>query len=89
MTIHLTPQTVAIAKDILYSGFEGKHPAFKNCFEYSDTVTAKHILYEQYVKKTQTVIPKVFIYIVMDQAFGCPILKDEKGNLGYKLKISE
>jgi hypothetical protein len=85
--VYVTPQTVQLAKDILQSGIDGKFPPFKECFEWDVTVVAKHELYEQYRDFTGCQIPKVFVYIVMDQLFGVPAHKDAKGNLGYKLKF--
>lgn len=64
----------------------------KECFRETETVTPKHILYEQYLELIQKTIPKVVFYIVMDDAYGHlighEILENGKhGCLGYKLEI--
>lgn len=85
----LSTETVKVAKDILYGGFNGKVLPFKDCFEVSDTVTAKHILDGHYRGKLGHQIPKIFIYIAMDETFGPCTGKDEKGFAGYHLKVKE
>ncbi len=74
MEIVVTPETVAIASEILIDGqmtdFNGnKVPPFEHCFELSETVTAKHILWESFVDKTGCRIPKLFGYLVMDKVW--------------------
>ena len=86
MNIPICEETVAMAKEILLSGKSFK--PFDQLFTPSETVTAKHELYEQFVAKTNCQIPKIFIYIIMDDLFGIATDKDEKGNFGYKLLIS-
>lgn len=87
MKILITPATVKMAKDILLSGKNFK--PFNELFETSEQVTAKHKLFEQFVTVTGCQIPKIFIYIVMDDIFGNCTEKDEDGNLGYRLKLNK
>ena len=94
MTIPITPETVALVKDILMSGIKGKYPAFDKCFVEAETVRAKHLLYQDYVERTGCQIPKVFIYIVMDDILGMPHGKAEEkenapGCLGYRLRLAD
>lgn len=92
MRIPLTPETVKIASDILIGGqmkdFNGNQvPPFKECFEESETVTAKHILWNGFVEKTGCQIPKIFGYLVMDELFGQCTGKDSDGYAGYHKKL--
>lgn len=57
------------------------------CFEKSETVTAKHILAKQFLTYLDKPLPKVILYIVMDQIFGLCDGKDSNGYLGYHLKF--
>lgn len=54
-------------------------------FEKSDKVTAKHILAKAYMDHVARDLPKVILYIVMDEIFGICDGKDEDGLLGYHL----
>lgn len=92
--IILSPETVAVAKEILESGFDGRVLPFKDCFEKSETVLAKHLLFEQYRDAARCPIPKVFVYIVMDEIFGpCTGYDDVstpgRRDAGYYLKLKE
>ena len=58
-----------------------------NYFEPSETVTAQHILYENFVKEHGRLITKFQCYLTWHEAWGNPELKDEAGNLGYKMKV--
>lgn len=58
----------------------------KDRFVESDVVVANHVLFEQF-KKEFPYCPKIVFYIWMDQEFGMSNLKDDKGNLGRKLKF--
>ena len=91
-TITLSEETVKMAYDILVEGQmttkeEKKCKPFNDCFESSETVTAKHILWEDFVSATGCQIPKVFGYIVMDKLWGLCTGKDEKGFAGYHRKF--
>lgn len=86
--IQLNEHTVALAKEILMSGFKGKFPPFDQCFKKSETITANHVLHEQYQKRTGHQIPKAFIYIVLEDIFGPMSGKDPDGNLGRHLTLN-
>lgn len=85
MDIPICNETVAMAKECLLSGKSFK--PFDQLFVPTEIVTAKHELYEQFIADTNCQIPKIFIYIVMDDLFGQCIDKDKDGNLGYKLSF--
>ena len=87
MDIPICKETVAVAKEILLSGKYFK--PFDQLFIFSETVTAKHELYGQFVANTGCKIPKIFIYIVMDDLFGVAQEKDINNNLGYKLMFNQ
>lgn len=89
MTITLNAETISLAKAILNSGFNGKIHPFKDCFLPNETVTSKHILYQQFVQATGCQIPKVFIYIAMHDILGLPTGIDENRDLGYHLRLRE
>lgn len=58
-------------------------------FKESTDVIAKHIAYEQYLKrisKNENQLPKVFFYIVMDKKYKQSTDKD--GNLGYCIEFN-
>lgn len=58
------------------------------CFEESTEVIPKHILFETFLSYLQKPLPKVILYIIMDEQYAHLIAKDpESGNLGYKLKL--
>ena len=60
------------------------------CFQASEKVTPKHILFDEYVKYLQKPLPKVIFYIIMDEEYGDLIGKDEEsGNVGYKLTLKK
>lgn len=89
--MELNTQAIDAYKQILSNpsqhGFSFK--PLKECFEVSDKVTAKHILFEQLIEVIKVPLPKVIFYILMDEMYGFGNGKDEKGNLGYSLKISD
>lgn len=59
----------------------------KDCFEKSETVTANHTLAEVFLEYVNRPLPKLIIYILMDDLFGPCNGKDHDGNLGYYLKF--
>jgi hypothetical protein len=97
--IRLTPEVIDLYKDFLVN--PGKHNLsyrpITECFEKSSTVTAKHILAKQYMDYLNRPLPKVVLYIIMDQVFGqCdgldPVTKfgdhpNAPGCLGYHLRF--
>lgn len=52
----------------------------------SETITAQHILAQQYISHINLCLPKLILYIIMNELFGNPNGKDADGNLGYYLK---
>lgn len=60
--------------------------ALNKCFENSDKVTAKHILYEQYIQYLKKPLPKALFYIIMDKLYPSQG-KDEHGYFGYYLRL--
>jgi hypothetical protein len=51
-----------------------------------EKVIAQHILYEQFIEKTKwKSLPKLIFYILLEEEFGAPYLKDSNGDLGYSL----
>jgi hypothetical protein len=83
--MYLTPELVASFKTAIENptehGFAFK--PFKDYWLSSDVVTAKHILADEYMKIVN--IPKLVLYIIMDEVFGQCRDKDKDGLLGYKL----
>ncbi len=91
-SIPLTPETQKIASEILIegkmNGINGPVPPFKQCFNESESVTAKHVLWEDFVKATGCQIPKIFGYLTMDEVFGQCTGKDSQGYAGYHLQCN-
>ncbi len=87
--MQLTPEVVAMYKDFLVNPAKHKldYKPISECFEKSETVTAKHILWHEYIAYLQRPLHKVIGYIIMDEVFGQCDGKDEKGSLGYHLKF--
>lgn len=90
-TIQLTPELIDRYQSWLTDPKAHNLPfeALHECFEVADTVTAKHILAEQYIKRINRKIPKIIIYVIMDREFGECDGKDENGFLGYDLRLTE
>lgn len=79
MTLNLTPEVVAYAKEQV---------AIEQFYEQSDTVTAQHVLYNEFIEETKWKgLPKILFYILLNETFGFPNLKDADNNLGYALKL--
>lgn len=67
-----------------------KEVDLKSLLVESDTVTANHILFKEFIDKTKWKgLPKVIFYIIVAEEFGGLGGKDEKGLFGYRLKIKE
>lgn len=83
--MNLTPALVASFKEAILdpSAHDLPFKPLKEYFQKSETVTAKHILAQEYMKIVN--IPKIVLYIIMDEEFGQCDGKDEKGALGYHL----
>lgn len=85
--MQLTPELVAAYKEAL------QHPEklqldfrpIEECFVNSETVTANHVLAQQYLDYTAKGIPKVIFYIIMQQLYGMPMWNDPEGHAGYYL----
>lgn len=88
--MELNPQVIDAYKQILSNpsehGFDFK--PIKDCFEKSEKVTAKHILFNQFIEYIKKPLPKLIFYILMDEIFGVCNGKDESGNLGYHLQFN-
>ena len=86
--IQLTPETISAYKALITSpkdnGFE--FTSITEYFEKSETVTAKHILAESYVNHINKPLPKVVLYIIMNEIYGQCIGRDENKIMGYYLK---
>jgi hypothetical protein len=89
--ITLTPEAVNAYKELITN--PKKHGltmlSLEEVFEDTEEATAKHILFNEYLKKVNHQLPKVFFYIIMDEIYSNKIAKANDGNLGYKLKFSE
>jgi hypothetical protein len=86
--IILCPESVAAYKELLTNpaanGLDIK--PIGEYFEASETPTAKHILFEQFIAVIKKPLPKIFFYIIMDEMHPqCG--KDENGFMGYYLKL--
>jgi len=79
MTLTLTPEVIEYAKNEV---------KVETHFEASDIVIAQHILYNMFLENTKWKgLPKLIFYILLNQTYGLPHLKDADGYLGYALKI--
>lgn len=86
----LSPETVNAYKELLTN--PQKHGlSFKpmnECFEETEEVTPKHLLFEAFSNYLQKPLPKVIFYIIMDELYSHLIGKDETmKDLGYRLKL--
>ncbi len=87
--MNLTPEVIKVFRDGLVNPKPNyPFPAFHDCFKKSETVTAKDVLYDQYMKLIGRDIHKLIVYIIMDQELGQCNGKDERGRLGYYLQIN-
>lgn len=85
----LNKETIAAYKELLTHPKENRltFDSIEDCFLKVETVTAKHVLAKYYMLYLNRDIPKVIIYIIMDEVFGQCDGKDEGGNLGYHLRF--
>jgi len=88
--IILCPEAVAAYKELMTNpkGNGLDIPSLEECIVVSDTIIAKHILYQQYIDLIQKPLPKVFFYIIIDELHFDKMGKGSDGNFGYKLKIN-
>lgn len=61
---------------------------FMDCWEVSDICTPKHVLAKQYTDYVATNIPKVVLYIIMDETLMKHTGISENGDLGYFLTMT-
>lgn len=60
----------------------------KSLYEECADCTANHILFEEFIEKTEWKgMLKLIFYIIMDETFPNSISKAPNGNLGYCLKL--
>ena len=87
----LNPQTIDAYKELLLnpSKYNLDFRPITDCFVKSDNVTAKHILAKKFTDYLNKPLPKVILYIVMNQVFGQCDGKDTDGYLGYHLQFTE
>lgn len=82
--------TIAAYKELITKpaahGFDFK--PLSECLVKSETVTAKHILFQNYIDLIKKPLPKIFFYIILEEIFGQPTGKDDRGDLGYHLKVN-
>ncbi len=88
-TTELNPETISAYKELITNPKKHglKIDVITDCFEKSEIVTAKHELAEAYINHIGKPLPKVILYIIMDDIFGQSDVQDKKGNLGYHLKF--
>lgn len=86
--IPLNEQSVAAYHELMTNPAAHKLPfrPLEECFEESETVTAQHILFKDYQREAPA-CPKIFFYIVMEKVYGPARYKDERGDLGFKLRF--
>ncbi|QIK58778.1 hypothetical protein G7050_02545 [Dysgonomonas sp. HDW5A] len=88
--MNLTPETVSAYKELITNpqnhGLE--LTSITDFFIKSDKVTAKHILARAYIDHIQKPLPKVILYIIMDEIYGQCSEKADDGNLGYRLTFN-
>ncbi len=87
--LSLNPEMVDAYKQIILDPIKFKmtFTPLQTYFEKSDTVTAKHILAKSYINHIQRDLPKVVLYIIMNDVYGQCRDKDADGHLGYYLKV--
>jgi hypothetical protein len=75
----LTPEVIEFAKkEVNLSAY------YRKC----DTVTAQHILFKNFTEGTKWGgLPKLIFYILLNDTFGMPRLKDANGDLGYGIEL--
>lgn len=86
----INPETINAYTELLLN--PSKHGLdfipLTDCFKKSDTVTAKHVLAKQFIEYLGKPLPKVVLYIIMDNVFGQCDGKDPEGHLGYYLEFN-
>jgi len=89
--MNLTPDAVNAFQSLLTEPKQHALPfeSITDLFVKSDICTAKHILAKQYMEYLQRHVPKVILYIIMDNVFGQCNGKDAEGSLGYYLEFKK
>ncbi|NDV96467.1 hypothetical protein D0T84_16320 [Dysgonomonas sp. 521] len=88
----LNEQTVNAYKELLINPQKHnlKITSITDFFAPSEIVIAKDILAKSYIDHINKPVPKIIIYIIMDDLYGACIEKDSNnGNLGYKLTYKQ
>lgn len=83
-TIQLNKESVAAYKTLLTQPKEHGMD-FKPLTEYfvkSETATAQHILFKQFVDEIKKPLPKIFFYIIMQEIYGFPNGYDNDNKFG-------
>jgi hypothetical protein len=85
--IQLTPQVVDAYRELITNPAKNglELDAITDCFHVDSRVTAKHVLAETYIKHINKPMPKLILYIIMDELYGKYIGKGEDGHAGYRL----
>lgn len=83
----LTPERIAAYKELISNPSKHGLPitSINDFYEVSDTLASKYTLAKAYLVHVNNKIPKLILYIIMDEIYGESI--DEKGILGYYLKV--
>lgn len=90
MNIRLDGPTIALFKSFLMEPekYGCNYKPMRECFVEADEYTPQHILFQQYVDYLQKPLPKVIFYIIMREVYPEYFGKqNDKGDLGYKLKL--
>jgi hypothetical protein len=75
----LTPEVIDMAK---------KEIPLTEYYNEVETVTAQHILFKLFIEGTLWKgVPKMIFYILLQDFFGPPHLKDKNGDLGYAIQL--
>lgn len=90
MNIPLCPETINAYKELITN--PQKHgldiTPITDFFIESTVVIPKHLLAKAYIEHINKPLPKVILYIIMDEIYGCCREKDDNGDLGYKLIVN-
>jgi hypothetical protein len=77
----LSPELIEFAKKEIQIGHH---------FKEGKKVIAQHTLHKMFTEATKWKhLPKIIFYILLQDHFGPPRLKDDAGNLGYQIMLNE
>lgn len=87
--MELNQESVAAYKTLMTQPKENgmDFDPIEQLFTKSETVTAFHILYNQYIDRIKKPLPKVFFYIIFEEIYGPVTGKDSDGHAGYHMTI--